>query len=53
MVDDKNFFVATRRTLENAIPEKKYFKAWRYTTQTKHPWEMIFFVYHKFGWDKE
>ena len=30
------FLVATHRALENAILEKKYSKAWHYTTQTNH-----------------
>ena len=38
----QEFFVATRRALENAIMGKKYFK--------ENHWEMFFFfVYNKFG----
>ena len=32
-----------------AILGRKYFKAWYYTTQTNHQWE-IFFLYLSYNW---
>ena len=39
------FFVTTRRMLLSAVPWKKYFKAWYYTTQTNQQWEIFFSLF--------